>query len=105
MQADLFAPAATQAKLQPFQAIQSMHAFSADGPALTAQYDDDPLITKPWTGLGYVTNTHPQGRLIFRLTAVIPRRSLHPGQPTCASRAHLKSLMNPVGDLLAANWP
>jgi hypothetical protein len=52
MQADDLAPTAAHTQLQAFQAVRSMHAFTADGPALATQHHRDALVAEPRSGLG-----------------------------------------------------
>ena len=67
MQRHVLATPHAHAQLQPFEPIQSAHAFPIHQPALPSQQHPDPLIAKARSRVRELANAQAKRRLIRRL--------------------------------------
>jgi hypothetical protein len=73
LQGHVFAPPDPHAELQSVETIEAPHSFAVHEPALASQQHPDPLVPKPWSSMGEISNAQAERRLILRPTTAIPR--------------------------------
>src|SRR5262245_23068723 len=74
VQGDVLASTDTHAELQAVEPIEPAHALTIDHPPFAAQQDPDPQVPEARSRVRELANAQPQGGLIARATAAIPRR-------------------------------
>lgn len=100
MQTEPLATSNAHLNLQPFKAIQVMHALVVDHPTLTPEQNIGALIAESGTRHRDLAYPTPQHQLLRRSALAVERRTVHQCQPEILCLGY----MDPRGDFPAPSW-
>src|SRR5438874_2326633 len=102
VQGDVLASTDTHAELQAVEPIEPAHPLTIDAPPLATQQHPDPQMPEARPRVRELANAQPQGGLIARATAAIPRRPTEVREPTGPHAADPERRLEPPGQLPTA---